>query len=259
MIDPVTAVLAEVAEEAEAVAEVSESVGEASETLSQEVLDTPLESLGQEGGNVLEKEKVLEGKDVVEPSKTLPQDVLDKPLESFGEESEKSLVQNETEQYNPIEDVKNEVDYAENNEDGGPKKIKTINDGYEGKCHPDTGVPYVEKEVVRDNGERVKGVFPQFESKFDAQLPEDMYKASDAKQEAECNKQLKGKVSEDPDLRSKFTKEQLEDIEDGVTPEGHTWHHNEETGKMQLVESDTHNQTRHTGGRFIWGGGTDNR
>ena len=56
-----------------------------------------------------------------------------------------------------------------------------------------------------------------------------------------------------------FTPEELADIEDGYTPEGYTWHHNEEIGKMQLVDTDIHSQTRHTGGRNIWGGGTENR
>ena len=51
----------------------------------------------------------------------------------------------------------------------------------------------------------------------------------------------------------------MADIEDGYTPDGYTWHHNEEKGKMQLVDTDIHSQTRHTGGRNIWGGGTENR
>ena len=140
-----------------------------------------------------------------------------------------------------------------------PRSIKTINDGLAGQNHPETGVPYVEKEVVTDTGEKVKGVFPQFESKVDIQLPEDLQQAPDRTQFAECNKQLQEKVANDPELRSQFTEDQLADIEDGYTPEGYTWHHNEEIGKMQLVDTDIHSQTRHTGGRNIWGGGTENR
>lgn len=145
------------------------------------------------------------------------------------------------------------------NVEESPRSIKTINDGLVGQNHPETGVPYVEKEVVTDTGEKVKGVFPQFESKVDIQLPEDLQQAPDRTQFAECNKQLQEKVSNDPELRSQFTEDQLADIEDGYTPEGYTWHHNEEIGKMQLVDTDIHSQTRHTGGRNIWGGGTENR
>lgn len=33
-----------------------------------------------------------------------------------------------------------------------------------------------------------------------------------------------------------------------VTPEGYTWHHHEEVGKMQLVPEDLHDEVKHTGG-----------
>lgn len=145
------------------------------------------------------------------------------------------------------------------NVEESPRSIKTINDGLVGQNHPETGVPYMEKEVVTDTGEKVKGVFPKFESKVDIQLPEDLQQAPDRTQFAECNKQLQERVANNPELRSLFTEDQLADIEDGYTPEGYTWHHNEEKGEMQLVDSDIHSQTRHTGGRNIWGGGTENR
>ena len=40
---------------------------------------------------------------------------------------------------------------------------------------------------------------------------------------------------------------------------GYTWHHNQEEGVLQLVDKNVHEQTGHTGGRSIWGGGSDNR
>lgn len=152
-----------------------------------------------------------------------------------------------------------DVNSPETKEEDSPRIIKTINDSLVGQNHPETGVPYVEKEVVTDTGKKVKGIFPQFDSEIDVQLPEDMEKAPDRTQFAECNKQLAERVAKDPELRAQFTEDQLADIEDGYTPEGYTWHHNEEKGKMQLVDSDIHSQTRHTGGRNIWGGGTENR
>ena len=139
------------------------------------------------------------------------------------------------------------------------RTISTRNEGLEGQNHPETGVPYERKVVEMDNGEKVEGVFPQFESKLDVQLPEELEQASDNKQFAECNRQLKEKCENDPEFRSQFTEDQLDDIEHGQTPEGYTWHHSEEKGKMQLVDYDTHMRTGHTGGRNIWGGGTENR
>lgn len=129
----------------------------------------------------------------------------------------------------------------------------------EGKKHPETDVPFVKKTVTDSNGNSFEGVFPVFDSLFDVQLPEKLYKAKDADQEKECNEKLKEAVKNDPELAKKFTPEQLKDIENGETPEGYTWHHNEETGKMQLVDSYIHSKTGHTGGKPIWGGGKENR
>jgi hypothetical protein len=138
-------------------------------------------------------------------------------------------------------------------------ELKTRNEDLEGKKHPETGVPYVRKTVKDAAGNPVEGVFPEFNSQFDVQLPEDLYQASDSKQARECNKQLKEAVEKDPELAKKFTPEQLEQIKNGDTPDGYTWHHNEETGKMQLVDTETHAKTPHTGGKVIWGGGQENR
>lgn len=140
-----------------------------------------------------------------------------------------------------------------------PRRIKTTNENLEGEKHPETGVPFERKVVETDTGEKVEGVFPQFESKFDAQLPEGMETESDRKQFDECNKQLKDKCDSDPEFAKQFDEEQLEQIKNGDTPDGYTWHHNEEKGKLQLVESEIHAKTGHTGGRSVWGGGTDNR
>ena len=144
-------------------------------------------------------------------------------------------------------------------ESGSTAEINTRNTQLEGKEHPDTGVPFERKTVKDADGNEVTGVFPVFDSEYDAQLPEDLYEASDKKQFAECNEQLKGAIEKDPELAKKFTPEQLEQIENGDTPDGYTWHHNEETCKMQLVDSDVHAKTGHTGGKTIWGGGNENR
>ena len=138
-------------------------------------------------------------------------------------------------------------------------EIITRNESLEGDVHPVTGVPFEKKTVQDADGNEVTGVFPVFESKFDAQLPEDLLQETDSKQFGECNRQLKEATESDPELAEKFTPEQLEQIQNGDTPDGYTWHHNEENGKMQLVDSDTHAHTGHTGGRAIWGGGEENR
>lgn len=140
------------------------------------------------------------------------------------------------------------------------KEIKTINSSLEGKEHPITNVPFEKKVVTSDSGEQVEGVFPKFESIFEFHLSPENYNSSDSKQFRECNNALKDEVNDKPEWASDvFDEEQLEQIKEGETPDGYTWHHNEELGKMELVDNDIHDKTAHTGGKHVWGGGSENR
>lgn len=117
-------------------------------------------------------------------------------------------------------------------------------------------IEYVRKTIYY-NDVKIEGVFPVFESKFDMQLNPEDYQKSNTKQFSEANKALKTEIENNPELEKQFTKEQLEDIKNGDTPRGYTWHHNEEPGKMQLVKTSDHDRTiggaAHTGGNSIWG------
>lgn len=140
-----------------------------------------------------------------------------------------------------------------------PRHIKTNNEQLAGKTHPETGVPY-RKHVFRLNGEKVEGVFPVFNSKFDTLLPKDLRNASDNEQFRYCTEKLKQRIERNPDFAKKFTSRQLQQIKAGSPViSGLTWHHNEIPGKMQLVNSTEHAKSGHTGGRSIWGGGREYR
>ena len=134
--------------------------------------------------------------------------------------------------------------------------IDTYNSGLLGSKYKETGVKFVLSKIKLSNGDLIKGVFPKFHYKFQYKLSQDLFQATDAKQYAACNKQLKKAVEHNPFLKKKFTQEQLGQIEKGVNPAGYTWHHNEQEGVMQLVDSEVHNKVKHTGGKKIWGGGT---
>lgn len=139
----------------------------------------------------------------------------------------------------------------------GIEHIKTINQDKEGTVY--NGTSY-EKMVFRVEGKRVEGVFPQFESKFDTHLPKKMWQASDTEQFKYCSNNLKNALERDPSLAQGFTHRQLEQIKNGEPRiSGKTWHHNEIPGQMQLVDNDKHDICRHTGGRSIWGGGSEYR
>ena len=140
-----------------------------------------------------------------------------------------------------------------------PRHISTINEKLEGKKYPGTNVEY-RKRTFRLNGEKVEGVFPVFESKFDTVLPPGMRNASDTEQFKYCTKRLAGRIERDPSFAKKFTRRQIDQIKAGAPRiSGLTWHHNEIPGKMQLVNSDLHERCKHTGGRSIWGGGSSYR
>ena len=131
---------------------------------------------------------------------------------------------------------------------------KTDKQDLEGK-ESDCGVKY-ERKRFEYNGVIIEGVFPVFDSKFDTTIEEKDYQSSSGKQFSEANKSLSEAIENDPELKKQFTKEQLQDIANGDTPRGYTWHHNEEPGKMQLVKTPEHDKriggAAHTGGNSIW-------
>lgn len=135
------------------------------------------------------------------------------------------------------------------------ERIICRNDNLKDSVHEKTGVPFVEKEIVNSDNEKVIGVFPQFKETVNVQLPESLYQATDKRQFSECNHQLANLIESVPSLKEKFKERQLEQIKNGDTPDGFVWHHNEDIGKMQLVDLKTHMQTGHTGGKSIWGEG----
>lgn len=141
---------------------------------------------------------------------------------------------------------------------GENPRLHILNKGLEGKVHPDTGVPF-EKKIVLMDGKEVEVVIPVFESKFEAQLPEELLKAKDSIQFKECSQQLLEAIQNNPDLALQFDETQFEQILALEKPDGYTWHHDYEVGKMQLVDTVIHNKTAHIGGKAIWGGGKFNR
>ena len=133
------------------------------------------------------------------------------------------------------------------------------NESLAGTIHPITGVKFERKIIIQESGEAIEGVFPRFESSFDAKIPKELYLSTNETQFKECNAQLLRAIEDDSELAEKFTAEQIEQIREGVidgsTPDGFVWHHNEEEGVIQLVDRVTHERTKHMGGKAIWGGG----
>ncbi|MFJ7744618.1 HNH endonuclease [Peribacillus sp. NPDC097295] len=111
-----------------------------------------------------------------------------------------------------------------------------------------------EYEVIYD-----KVGFPIFNSKYDVFLPEKYFLDTDAVQFDYLSKTLSEEVTKNPELAKKFTMEELEFIKEGRVPKTLTWHHHQESGRMQVVDYFEHQASGHTGGRAIWGGGESGR
>lgn len=138
------------------------------------------------------------------------------------------------------------------------RSIICRNESLEGDCHPITGVPF-ERVQIDINGEIVEGVFPQFESQYTVELPEELYEASNKEQFNYANDKLSEAVKNNLELKENFNSEQLEQTNNGDRPDGYVWHHAEKPGELQLIDKDIHDKTGHTGGQVVWGGGSNNR
>lgn len=133
------------------------------------------------------------------------------------------------------------------------------NESLAGDVHPMSGVPFERRVIRLEDGRVIEGVFPKFDSVFDAKIPRELFEASNITQFKECSRQFMKALEENPELKAKYTAEFLEQLADGCStgaaPDGFVWHHDAAEGVIQLVDSATHTITGHTGGRLVWGGG----
>ncbi|MCY7971020.1 T7SS effector LXG polymorphic toxin [Bacillus spizizenii] len=137
--------------------------------------------------------------------------------------------------------------YTYRDEYGNLKTVNLKMGHLKNEKHPKTGIPYD------------KDGFPIFKAKFDTKIDSNLYKESDYLQFKDATLKLKEEIETDPLLRNQFNDLQIEMIKAGETPDGYTWHHHQDPGRMQLVDQKVHRKTGHTGGRHLWGGGSKNR
>ncbi|WP_231869697.1 HNH endonuclease [Paenibacillus riograndensis] len=70
---------------------------------------------------------------------------------------------------------------------------------------------------------------------------------------------IKQYLLESPELAQKFTKSEIALLKEGKVPKTLTWHHHQDSNKMQIIDYFEHQVSGHTGGRAIWGGGRSGR
>ncbi|CAO1295802.1 unnamed protein product, partial [Diamesa hyperborea] len=93
--------------------------------------------------------------------------------------------------------------------------------------------------------------FPIFDDVTKVELrmsTEEFRKMTHDKQMVESTKMLSEMIKKGEIPSSQFTPRQLADIEKGMIKiDGYTWHHHEDTGRMQLVPSNIHSKVGHIG------------
>jgi intein/homing endonuclease len=114
-----------------------------------------------------------------------------------------------------------------------------------GKRHPDSGV------LFDSEG------YPVFDTEFEMHLDPKDYLRSRGTHFNRSSKAFYNEIQRNPDLvdKLKLIPDEIEDFRVGDVPERFTWHHHQDTGKMQLVDYNTHRLTGHDGGYSVWGPG----
>ncbi|MDO4650034.1 MAG: HNH endonuclease, partial [Eubacteriales bacterium] len=157
-----------------------------------------------------------------------------------------------------IDDISDSVKHVDKIGDAGKhyETIKTLNQDLIGRCHEKTGIEFIRKNLDLSDGRHITGVFPKFDAKVEIKLPDKLLKekaATHLKYLSETLKEQANTPAGRKELEKIFDSNQMKDILNGIIPEGFTWHHSETEGLMQLVDSEIHNATNHTGGMSIWG------
>jgi len=98
-----------------------------------------------------------------------------------------------------------------------------------------------------------KNGFPIFRSFYTFRLPFWHCKKSRQVHFSIANKKVYKKAMHSKKIRKLFTKNELNELKAGDTPDKYTWHHHQDYGKMQLVSRKTHAAVSHIGGYSIWG------
>ncbi|MCB5200598.1 HNH endonuclease [Loktanella sp. TSTF-M6] len=112
-----------------------------------------------------------------------------------------------------------------------------------GQRHPNTGV------VFDQRGFPVFDDFTVYDTRFTG--PE-FRNASYQTQMRMGTRDLRTQIENNPQLRSQFNEAQLQAIQSGNAKiPGYTWHHHQDSGRMQLVDEDIHRNTGHIGGEAM--------
>ena len=128
---------------------------------------------------------------------------------------------------------------------------------------PSTSMPNVKlagKSLTTENGTRItfdQRGYPIFDDhvRYQTILSEQTCKMTEQTHKTAATKNLWQSIQNGEASSAGFTEKQILAIQkgNGQIP-GYTWHHHQETGRMQLLPRDIHDKVKHAGGMNNWGG-----
>lgn len=95
--------------------------------------------------------------------------------------------------------------------------------------------------------------FPVFEKIVTVNIPKKYWKKDRDVHFYQANKILYERLRKSATLKRKFNRRQISELKERQTPSGFTWHHHQERGRLDLVETKIHSKVPHKGGFSIWG------
>ncbi len=132
--------------------------------------------------------------------------------------------------------------------------IKDVEDAYIEKLNAQKNT-FITSKNANELGVKIsKYNMPEFEANFETKVAVSDFNKERYIHDKMANMRLKEVIAKNESLRNKFNTRQLEQIENGITPDGYTWHHdgNPPPGRLQLIDTSLHNAVRHTGGYSLW-------
>ncbi len=114
-------------------------------------------------------------------------------------------------------------------------------------------VKFVEKTIELGDEVRLKGVFPEFKSNHTVELGDQIHDMTDYQQFKACKEHFQEHMYDDPSKLEGITIGDMEALDYKNAPEGFTWHHEADFGKLSLVARELHEKYRHTGTRALCG------
>lgn len=118
------------------------------------------------------------------------------------------------------------------------------------------GIPSMVNKTHKATGVRFdEDGFPKFKVIAKVKLKRKYWKKDREIHFYHASRMLYERAQRNTIFRRKFTKREISEFKNGDVPSKYTWHHHQDSGVLQLVETKIHSNVKHVGGFSLWGKG----